>query len=98
MKYRLILIYLFNLFDLTMTWHWVQKFGIEYEINPIGKWILAEDYRIVLFKIILPIITLTLLYIFRQSKVIDIAAWVLFGFYGLLTIYNSINSILLSFM
>ena len=38
-KIRLLIAYLLNLFDLAMTTHWVNKFGIDIEANPAGRWL-----------------------------------------------------------
>ena len=39
MTIRLLIAYALNLFDLFMTNHWVGKYGIEIEANPVGRWL-----------------------------------------------------------
>lgn len=39
MTIRLIIAYVLNLFDLVMTNYWVNKYGLEIEGNPIGRWL-----------------------------------------------------------
>ena len=46
MKIRLIITYLLNLFDLVMTTHWVNKFGIDIEANPIGRWLYQKHLAV----------------------------------------------------
>lgn len=43
MKYRLIITYLLNLFDLAMTSLWVDLYGISIEANPIGRWLFTNN-------------------------------------------------------
>ena len=38
MTIRLIIAYVLNLFDLAMTNHWINNYGLEIEGNPIGRW------------------------------------------------------------
>lgn len=38
-----IITYLLNIIDYIFTSYWVQKFGIEIEANPIGRWMLENN-------------------------------------------------------
>lgn len=85
---KLIIIYILNILDLIFTKHWVNKFGLEIEANPIGKWFLATELRQVVFKVIIPAVGLVILYIYRNNTWANIGSWILLIAYVLLIIYH----------
>ena len=45
MKTRLILTYIFNIFDLIVTMYLVRLFGLSIEGNPIGRWLIKTNLQ-----------------------------------------------------
>lgn len=88
MLIRTIITFIFNLLDLFFTRHWVKKFGLDIESNPLGRWFLESDLRQAIFKIILPAVALTILYVFRDRKIAKIGSWIVLAVYAMLTIYH----------
>lgn len=91
---RLGIIYLFNLFDLIFTRYWVNKIGIDFELNPIGKWILSSPVLTIAFKVILVGALLILMYFMRVYKITKICSWILLGVFVALTVYHIVGSII----
>ena len=88
MKIRLIIAYLLNIFDLAMTSHWVNKFGIGIEGNPIGRW-LYQHHLIVPYKVFGAGIALIALYWgIKKHPKWDWISWVILAVYGILAIYH----------
>lgn len=94
MLVRLIVIYFLNIFDLIFTRYWVNKIGIDFELNPIGKWILSSPILTIAFKVILVGALLILMYFMREYKITKICSWILLGVFVALTIYHIIGSII----
>lgn len=94
----LIIAYVLNLFDLVMTNHWVRKFGVEIEGNPIGRW-LYQSGIVYPVKIVGVGVLLWLLYKAVKHRDIglenstqwwDIAKWLVLSAYAALAIYHVI--------
>ena len=88
MQILLLIVYVLNSSDLFFTRHWAKKFGLDIELNPLGRWFLESDLRQVIFKVILPAIALTILYVFRDRKIAKISSWIVLAIYAMLTIYH----------
>ena len=90
MLVMLILTYLMCIFDYIMTYHWIKKFGIEIEMNPIGRvlFALGEGFGAFFVKVILSLAMLVTLYIFRETTFAEIGTVALFIVYFALTIYH----------
>lgn len=71
----------------------VNKFGIEFEANPIGKWLLQNDTRTIIYKVIIVCALLIVMYCTKEYKATKFASWVLFIAFILLTIYHIIGAI-----
>lgn len=85
-----LIIYLLNLFDLYATTMLVDKFGLEIEANPIGRFLL-KDYRIAfLVKVVFTGISLAILYLLQAIFVFRLLMWLIFVVYALLTIYHMV--------
>ena len=93
MELRLIIIYALNLFDLIMTKFWVNIIGIEFELNPIGKWILSDPALIILYKGLFVGFLLLVFYHFRDLKLVKIVSWILLAILSLLAIYHVVGTI-----
>ena len=98
---KLLIAYLLNLFDLAMTNHWVNKFGIEIEANPIGRW-LYQNHLAVPIKVfgIGAIFLILHNAIKHRDKGLehstqwwDIASWVVLAVYSILSIYHIVIAI-----
>ena len=88
MKHRLILTYLLNLFDLYCTMVWVNRYGIEVEANPIGRWMIQTG-SVYAVKIGVVAAALFLLYhCIRVQPRLKWASWLVLGIYSTLAIYH----------
>lgn len=86
--------YVFNLIDLAFTTHWVNKFGIEIEFNPFGRW-LYENNIAWIFKIIIVGILFFILYkLCDRYKLARISSYVILIIYFLLFIYHIVTLII----
>ena len=94
MTIRLTTIYILNIFDLIITKHYVNKYGLEFEANPIGKFILSNDYTTIFYKVILVGVLLLIMYFTREKKITKIASWVLLIVFVALTLYHIVGSII----
>lgn len=88
MKHRLILTYLLNLFDLYCTMQFVNRYGIEVEANPIGRWMIQTG-SVYAVKIGVVAVALFLLYhcILAQPR-LKWASWLVLAIYAILAIYH----------
>lgn len=84
MKLCLIIAYILNIIDYIFTAHWVRKYGIEIEANPIGRWMFEKKIAW-LFKII--IVGALLALIARYAT----AAWIAYiplAVYSIIVLYH----------
>jgi hypothetical protein len=95
MKQRLIFTSLFNTFDLIFTLFLVSLFGLEIEVNPIGRVILSNPILLFISKIVVVNLFLLLLYKFRDYKLARVGSWIVFIGYGCLTLYHLVGITLL---
>lgn len=101
MTIRLTIAYLLNLFDLAMTSHWVKKYGIEIEANPIGRWLyqnhLAVPIKVFGIGILFLVLHNTVKHrdkgLEHSFQWWDITSWVVLGMYFILAIYHIIIAI-----
>lgn len=76
--------YFFNIIDYLFTTHWVNKFGIEIEFNPFGRWLYENNIAWV-FKIVIIGILLFILYKFcDRYKLARICSYIVLAVYSLL--------------
>lgn len=88
MKIPLILTYLLNLFDLAFTMCFVDRFGIEIERNPLGRW-LIQSGNVYFAKIVLVGVALLLLYQCTKAVPnIKWVCWIPFAIYSVLAVYH----------
>lgn len=88
MKIPLILTYFLNLFDLAFTMYMVNRFGIEVEANPVGRW-LIQSGSVYFVKIVVMAVALFLLYVCTQQvPKWKWLRWIPFALYFLLAIYH----------
>lgn len=84
----LITAYILNIIDYIFTAHWVRKFGVEIEANPIGRWMFSHDVAWV-FKIFVVGVFFAVLgyFIKRNSKTVWVAH-ILLAVYALIVLYH----------
>jgi hypothetical protein len=78
---KLIIIWLLNLFDYIMTIHYVGKYGIWVEQNPIMVYLLQYPILAFIVKMGIPTLCCVLCYLVKDKPIIKIATWVLLIFY-----------------
>lgn len=79
-----------SLEDLFLTLRLVNRYGLDAEANPFGRWILADPVRIVFFKVLLVSVGLVVLWIFRARKAAQIGSYAVFIIYFAVLIYHLI--------
>lgn len=84
------LINLFSLADLFLTLRLINRYGLDVEANPFGRWILSDPVRIVFFKVLLVSVGLVVLWIFRERKAAQIGSYAVFIIYIAVLIYHLI--------
>lgn len=90
MKITLIITYLLNLFDLFCTMLWVNRFGIEVEANPIGRY-LIQNGGVYFVKIVVVAVALYVLYrCTRYAPKLKWICWILLAVYSILAVYHLI--------
>ena len=88
MKIPLIIAYILNLFDYLFTIYWVIEFGIDIELNPIGRWML-ENHVAWVFKVFVIGGLFVLLHRYiRQHQKIAYLAYVPLVAYALVVVYH----------
>lgn len=96
MTIRVIIAYLLNLFDLFMTSHWVGKYGIDIEANPVGRWLYTNHLAVPVKVFGVGILFLILHYAVKcmdegtehSFQWWDIASWLVMAVYATLAIYH----------
>ena len=81
-----ILLIILNILDYIFTLSLTKNYGLDIESNPIGKWILGSKIREIIFKILLPTISIIILYINRDIKVALISTYIILIIYLLVII------------
>ena len=85
--------YLLNIIDYIFTAHWVRKFGIEIETNPICRWMFENNVAWV-FKIFVVGLLFALLgYFIKKHRKGVVASYILFGVYSVIVVYHIIIAI-----
>ena len=90
---RLFVTYVLNLFDLAMTTHWVRRYGVEIEANPIGRW-MYKSGAVYPAKIVGVGLLLWLLHwAVAKKEWCDAASWAVLAVYGFVAVYHIILAI-----
>lgn len=84
----LIITYLLNIIDYLFTLYWVRKFGIDTELNPIGRWMFEQNVAW-LFKIVIIGVLLGAVgwYVHRHPED-SYLAWICLCVYGVIVLYH----------
>lgn len=77
--------YLLNVFDAVATWVWVTRYGIEIELNPVGRWLL-ENGLLWIFKLGVVGWLLLFLHDNRDKPTSVVGAWVIIIVYAYICI------------
>ena len=83
-----IAIYLLNIFDLICTTYLVSKYGIEIELNPIGRLFLTNIEGAAELKILFIGFCILTLYRLREHRLCKILSYVVLACYIILSIYH----------
>lgn len=79
--------YLLNVFDAVATWLWVARYGIDVELNPIGRWSL-ENGLMWFFKLVVIGWSLLFMYANRDMTASVVGAWVILIVYAFICILH----------
>lgn len=85
---RLIITFVLSIADYLFTLYFVRLYGLEVEANPIGRWLLEEPWRGIVFKVLGVAALLAVLYVFRSYKIEVIGSWIVMVAYAALVIYH----------
>lgn len=85
--------YLFNLTDYLFSKYWVDTYGIESEASKIGRWVLSKKWRVVVFKLIIPLFCLAILNVLSMYLLARLAVITVAVIYLLINIYHVILAI-----
>ena len=76
------------MFDLCATARLVRLYGIEAEGNPIGKWLLKNEFRVYIFKLLIPTIAMFVIHWLQAYLMARICMWVILALFVILTVYH----------
>lgn len=79
--------YLLNVFDAFATWVWFTRYGIEIELNPVGRWLL-ENGLMCVFKLGVVGLLLLFLYANRDRTASVVGAWVVLIVYACICVHH----------
>ena len=79
--------YLLNVFDAIATWVWFTRYGIEIELNPVGRWLLENGF---MWGFKLGVVGLLLLFLYanRNTTASVIGAWVVLIVYACICVQH----------
>lgn len=80
--------YALNLFDLAFTMYMVNRFGIEVEGNPIGRWLLATNLAVPFKTIGIGAAMLTLYVGVKKYPKWEWTSWFVLAVYSILAVYH----------
>lgn len=88
MLIRCLVTYALNMFDYGMTKYFVDRYGIEIEGSPIGRFILSRPPLALLVKAFAMLFFISFLYDNRDRLAARIGSWIILTAYSLLAIYH----------
>lgn len=88
MKVRLIISYILNIIDYLFTAHWVRRFGIDIETNPIARWMFSHNVAWVFKIFIVGGLFAVLGYCIKKYPKTTWIAYIPLAVYGLIVIYH----------
>ena len=84
----LIITYILNIIDYAFTSYWVSKYGIDVELNPIGRWMLTHNVAFAVKIFAVGAIMIALGYLYSLKPNIAWTVYIPFVIYAILTIYH----------
>lgn len=88
-----------NALDALFTLYLVNKYDIDIELNPVGKWLIASKYGLIIQKIIVVSLLVVLLYTLKTKyPLARYALLFLLIVFSLLTVYHLIIFIIQEFI
>ncbi len=84
----LVIAYILNIIDYIFTAHWVRKFGIEIESNPIGRWMFSHNVAWVFKILVVGGLFAGLWYLIHRLPKAVTAAYILLVVYAAVDIYH----------
>lgn len=88
MLIRCLIAYALNMFDYGMTKYFVNKYGIEIEGSPIGRFMLSRPPLALIVKSFVVLFFISFLYDNRDRLAARIGSWIILVAYSLLAIYH----------
>lgn len=88
MKARLIITYSLNLLDLIATTRLVQKYGVEVEANPIGRWLYETGAAYAVKIVGVGLLLLVLYHALQARPEWGWVSWLLLAVYSALALYH----------
>lgn len=79
--------YILNIIDYFFTAYWVKSFGVDIEVNPIGRWMFENNIAWLFKIVIVGVLFIVLGKFIRRSKLVWVALIPLFV-YGIIVIYH----------
>lgn len=84
----LVIAYILNIIDYLFTAHWVNKFGIDIETNPLGRWMLENNVAWVFKIFVVGGLYILLLCLVKQHPKVVLVAYILLAVYAVIVIYH----------
>lgn len=84
----LLIAYILNIIDYLFTAHWVNKFGIDTELNPIGRWMFSHNVAWVFKILIVGGLFAVLGYFIKQYPKYAWTAFIPLVVYGFVVMYH----------
>lgn len=94
MEIRLLIAYLLNIVDLAATYFWVKQYGIDFELNPLGRIILSDPSLAMIVKVGFIGACFFYIYEHKENKLAKSVSWFLLFFFVTLTLYHVVGSII----
>lgn len=88
MAIRLIVVFVLNIVDLIFSLVWINKYGIEVEANPIGRWLYETGLVYPVKTIVVAGLLIALYFMLKAHPSWDWVSWILLAAFVLLTLYH----------
>ena len=95
MGVRLLIAYALNLLDLIATTRLVQKYGVEIEANPIGRWLYQTGAAYAVKVVGVGLLLLGLYHALQAKPTWAWVSWLLLAVYSALALYHIIIAVII---
>jgi hypothetical protein len=89
----LIIAYILNVIDYIFTSYWIAKFGIDIEVNPIGRWMFENNVSWVFKIIVIGLLFILLWHLIKKQPNAILVAYIMLGVYGFIVLYHIIIAV-----